>query len=204
MLSHLLLLALPAVAPPSPPQAPADSVVYQLTPVSRFEVQTGKAGLLGFAGHEHTIRARAFGGRIVFYPARPEASHVSITVAADSVEVLTPPDTEEIRKVTAAMRTEVLAVGDYPAITFTSRTVRLAGDTLHMTAAFTLHGVTRDLPVTLHVAIGPDTLRAAGSFAIKQSDFGIRPFRGGPGGTVRVADRVTFAIDAVAVRQRAP
>ena len=36
-----------------------DSVVYVVTPASRFEVKTGKAGLLGFAGHGHLVRARA-------------------------------------------------------------------------------------------------------------------------------------------------
>jgi len=36
---------------------------------------------------------------------------------------------------------------------------------------------------------------------VKQTDFGIKPFRGGPAGTVRVADRVTFEIEAVAVRE---
>ena len=33
-----------------------------------------------------------------------------------------------------------------------------------------------------------DTLRAKGGFSVKQTDFGIQPFRGGPGGTVKVAD----------------
>jgi hypothetical protein len=36
---------------------------------------------------------------------------------------------------------------------------------------------------------------------VKQTDFGIRPFRGGPGGAVHVADEVKFDIDAVAVRK---
>jgi polyisoprenoid-binding protein YceI len=200
-LAPLLLIALSAPQLLPAQTVVSDSQVYAFNPASRLEVKTAKAGLLGFAGHEHTIRARAFNGRIVFYPARPEASHVSISVAAESLEVLTPPDTEEIRKVTAAMRTDVLATRDYPEITFTSRTVRLAGDTLHVSGAFTLHGVTRDLPVTFRVAIGPDTLRAAGSFVIKQTDFGIRPYRGGPGGTVRVGDAVTFTINAVALRE---
>ena len=35
-----------------------DSVVYVLSTASRFEVKTGKAGLLGFAGHAHVVRAR--------------------------------------------------------------------------------------------------------------------------------------------------
>jgi len=39
-------------------------------------------------------------------------------------------------------------------------------------------------------------MRATGGFSVKQTDYGIRPFRGGPAGTVRVADRVTFNFDA--------
>ncbi|HEX6104914.1 MAG TPA: hypothetical protein VFZ26_04980, partial [Gemmatimonadales bacterium] len=43
-------------------------------------------------------------------------------------------------------------------------------------------------------------IRAAGTFTAKQTDFGIKPFSGGPAGTVKVADRVTFCFDLVAVR----
>ncbi len=105
---HLGILALCVCAPAQLAAAPRqarDSVVYRLLPASRLEVTTGKAGLLGFAGHPHTIRARGFTGRIVRYPEAPAHSHVEITVPTDSLEVLTPPDTEEIRKVTEAMRT---------------------------------------------------------------------------------------------------
>jgi hypothetical protein len=35
---------------------------------------------------------------------------------------------------------------------------------------------------------------------VTQTDFGIKPFSGGSGGSVKVADRVTFAFDAVGVR----
>src|SRR6266545_6144306 len=48
-----------------------DSVVYRLIPSSRLEVKTGKAGLFGFAGHSHSIRARAFSGNVVYYPHAP-------------------------------------------------------------------------------------------------------------------------------------
>jgi polyisoprenoid-binding protein YceI len=60
---------------------------------------------------------------------------------------------------------------------------------------------TRTVPLTVRVLIGPDTLRATTTFTVRQSDYGIRPYRGGPGGTVRVADAVTFDIDAVALRR---
>lgn len=38
-------------------QAQPDSTVYQVDPSSRLVVKTGKAGLFGFAGHSHVIRA---------------------------------------------------------------------------------------------------------------------------------------------------
>jgi len=172
-----------------------DSVVYELAPSSR---------LFGFAGHEHLIQARQFSGRVVYYPHQPQGSHLAVSIATVGLEVLTPPDTEEIRKVTAAMRADVLDVAQYPEITLTSQAVELAGDTLRIQAALTLKGQTRTVPLTVRVRIEPDTLRATTTFSVRQSDYGIRPYRGGPGGTVRVADAVTFDIDAVALRRPPP
>jgi hypothetical protein len=50
------------------------------------------------------------------------------------------------------------------------------------------------------VTIGSDSIRARGTFTAKQTDFGIKPYSGGPAGTVKVADRVTFCFDLLAVR----
>jgi polyisoprenoid-binding protein YceI len=182
-------------------QAARDSVVYRLSPASRLEVRTGKAGLLGFAGHEHTIRARGFSGHVVYFPGEPQNSRVEIRIATDSLEVMTPPDTEEIRKVTEAMRTEVMHVDSFPEILFASHTLAATQGGFRMSATLTMHGQARTVPLELGVSVGRDTIRATSTFSVKQTDFGITPFRGGPGGTVRVADRVTFEIDAVAVRR---
>src|SRR5256886_9741034 len=58
-LAVLTLLARLAAPTPAPAQLGArDSVVYRVSPISRFEVKTGKAGLFGFAGHEHVIQDR--------------------------------------------------------------------------------------------------------------------------------------------------
>src|SRR6266516_2485663 len=119
-----LLATLAAFPAPVVGQAAAVvSVVYLLSPASRLDVKTGKAGLFGFAGHEHLIRARGFSGRVVYFPAAPAMSRIEITGCADSREVLTPPDTEEIRKVTAAMRTDILKVDQYPEITLASKSI---------------------------------------------------------------------------------
>ncbi|HEX3236193.1 MAG TPA: YceI family protein [Gemmatimonadales bacterium] len=194
-----LLVVRPALAQGQ--QVPeGDSVVYRLDPGSRLEVKTGKAGLFGFAGHSHVIRARAFAGDVVYYPKSPASSHLRIIVQTDSLVVLTPPDTAEIRKVTAAMRSEVLHPDQYPEIRLVSKEVTPTANGFHLVGALTLVGQTHDVPVDLVVKPGADTLRAKGSFSIKQTDFGIKPYSGGPAGSVKVADKVTFTIDAVAVR----
>ena len=190
-------------APPVRAQQ-ADSVLYVLLPQSRFDVQVGKSGLFSFVGHEHLIRAQVVSGRIVQFPGAPELSRVEIVVPSERLEVLTPPDTEEIRKVTAAMRKDVLNVANHPEIRFVSSGVTPIPDGLRIRGDLTLVGTTREVSVDVRLVQRVDTLRAIGTFAVKQTDFGIRPYRGGPGGIVRVADRVTFSFEAVALRAESP
>lgn len=189
-----LLLALASA------QQARDSITYRLSPASRFQVKTGKAGLLGFAGHDHVIIARAFSGWIVYHPTAPADSRAEIVVPAESLEVLTPPDTAEIRKVTEAMRSEILHVDQYPDIKFVSKAVTPIDGGFRVEGELTLVGRTRDVSADLRVEIGVDTVRASAVFSVKQTEFGIRPYRGGPAGTVRVADRVTFSIAAIGIR----
>ena len=196
--SMALVTALPSA--PLAAQSAADSVVYRVAPASRLEVLTGKAGLLSFAGHEHRIRARRFSGTVVYFPSQPERSRVDIRIVAESLEVLTPPDTTEIRKVTEAMRTEVLRVAQYPEIRLRSSSVSPTRTGVELLAALTLVGETRSVPVALAVQRSADTLRAQGRFSVKQTEFGIKPYAGGPGGSVKVADRVDFTIDVIAAR----
>ena len=205
MFSHILVLVplLLALARPALwAQAQADSVVYHVDPSSRLVVKTGKAGLFGFAGHAHVIRARSITGTLMYHPGQT-TSRLSLKVPTDSLEVLTPPDTAEIRKVTEAMRTEVLHVDKYPEMTFAADSLDAKSGKMQMQLDVTMEGRTRKVPVTADVRIGRDTIRAGGSFVAKQTDFGIKPFSGGPAGTVKVADKVTFCFDLVATRKQA-
>lgn len=176
----------------------SDPVTYILTAGSRLEVKTGKSGLLGFAGHDHIIRANHPSGRIVYDPSPPSNSRVEISVLTRNLEVLTPPDTAEIRKVTEAMRTEVLFIDRHPEITFVSKSVTPIEGGFRVLGSLTISGKSRDVTVDLATTIDSGTLRAEGSFSVKQTDFGIKPYRGGPGGTVRVADKVEFRLKVVA------
>jgi polyisoprenoid-binding protein YceI len=174
--------------------SPTDSTVYQVDPASRLVVKTGRAGLFGFAGHSHVIQARGVTGELVYRPGRP-ASSLSLRVPTESLAVLTPPDTAEIRKVTEAMRTEVLHVDRYPEMRFAADSLDAHGGRMTFPLAVTMAGTTRTVPVTAEVTIGADSVRATGTFSARQTDFGIEPFSGGPGGTVKVADRVVFCFE---------
>jgi polyisoprenoid-binding protein YceI len=173
--------------------------VYQVDPASRLVVKTGKAGLFGFAGHTHVIRARSVSGRLVYHPGTPTSS-LLLRVPTESLEVLTPPDTAEIRQVTEAMREDVLHVAKFPEMTFAADSVAVRSGKMELRLALTMAGVTRKVPVTADVTVGSDSIRARGSFTANQTDFGIKPYSGGPAGTVKVANRVTFCFDLVAVR----
>jgi polyisoprenoid-binding protein YceI len=148
------------------------------------------------------IRARAVSGELVYHPGKP-TSYLRLKLPTDSLEVLTPPDTAEIRKVTEAMRTEVLHVDKYPEMTFAADSLSASSGKMDIQLALTMEGTTRKVPVTADVAIGSDTIKATGTFTAKQTDFGIKPFSGGPAGTVKVADRVTFCFDLVAIKKLA-
>ena len=182
----------------------ADSVLYRVAPTSRFEVRTGTAGLLGFAGHSHVVRASAFSGWVVYYPADPSSSRVELIIPAESLEVLTPSDTAEIRQVTEAMRTQVLHVAQYPTIRFAATGGATTVKGMRLQGELTLVSRTRPVQVDATVQVTDDTLRASGTFTVKQTDFGIKPYRGGPAGTVNVANEVSFVFDVVALRNPVP
>ena len=178
-------------------------VVYRLIPASRFEVRTGKSGLFGFAGHSHQIRARAVEGWVVYRADDPSASRLEVSIPAESLEVLTPRDTAEIRKVAERMRTDVLQVSRYPEIRFTATVAAPSSKGFRLKGELTMAGHTRSVPVDVSVRMAGDTLWAGGQFSVKQTDFGIKPVTAGPGGTVKVADQVKFDFAAVAVRDPA-
>jgi hypothetical protein len=83
-------------------------------------------------------------------------------------------------------------------MTFAAESLSAKSGKMELQLAVTMEGKTRKVPVTADVTIGSDSVRARGTFTAKQTDFGIKPFAGGPGGTVKVADRVTFCFDLVA------
>jgi len=171
---------------------------YVLTPESRFEVRTGRGGLLGSVAHNHVIRAESFDGAMDYDPARPGASHFEITVLVDSLRVVSPADSTDRDRIRETMLTRVLDPARDPTIHFESRRAEEMDGGLRVTGDLTLAGKTRSVTVDLTLREEPGRLVARGGFSIRQSDFGIRPYRAALG-TIRVADSVTFDVEAVGV-----
>jgi polyisoprenoid-binding protein YceI len=164
---------------------------------SRVEIQVGKAGLLGFAGHAHDVVAQAVSGHVVFDPTDWRRSSVSLAFEASALRVTgkgePPGDVPEVQRV--MLSSEVLDVTRFPAIAFQSRRLTVTAQTaasamVLVEGDMTLHGTTRPMAVQAAVALDSrGRVTARGSFSLKQSDYGIVPVTAG-GGTVRVRDEL--------------
>lgn len=186
-----------------PQFAEQDSIVYALSPHSVLEVHAGKSGILAGFGHEHLIRAHAFAGEIVYFPAALGRSRVSVTVLTDSLRVVPEADSADIPKITATMRQKTLRVDSFAEITFVSREVAgpdsgAAAHRIRVTGDLTMVGKTRPVSVDMDLSFAGDTLRADGEFVVKQTDFGIKPYSKVLG-MVKVKDAVRFELHIVAV-----
>lgn len=190
-----LVLCLAAVGAATPAsQAPR---VYDIGPSSQFEVRTGKAGLLGAFGHAHIIRAATVTGTIVWDPQRVPASSVEVVVpVADLHVVREGADEDDWADVEEAMWDRVLHPDLHPTVEFRSRIVTRTGRGAHIVGDLTLEGRSRPVALDVDLDDSDGKLRASGRFRVKQTDFGIEPYKAA-GGTIKVEDEVEFRFTAV-------
>jgi len=201
-----MFLGLPLVMAEAPAQAAPR--VYTLDPAhSRLTVHVGKAGLFGFAGHEHEVVAGAFRGSATFDPARPAQSSVDLTFDAGALRVTAQGEPSgDVPQVQSAMvGATCLDAGRFPTIRFVSTSVAAAGAVgpnggdLALRGELTLHGVTRPLTLRVHLDVTGQTLEATGQTTLHQTDFGITPIS--KAGVVKVKDELTLSWR---IRGRAP
>jgi len=187
------------------PAAPVDGIRTFTVDGSRSRamIAVGKAGAFSFAaGHTHEVEAPSIAGTVGVNAAEPERSTVHLRIDARKLRVTgkgEPPD--DVPKVQEKMLSdEVLDVGNYPTITFDSTHIvvkRRTGASLDLNVEgnLTLHGVTHALAAPVTVTIGP-TLTANGRFAVKQTDYGMKPVS--VGGVVAVKDALEISFTIVA------
>jgi polyisoprenoid-binding protein YceI len=187
----LLLAAAPVQAAPR---------VFTLEPArSRLTIEVGKAGVFGFAGHEHQVVAGTFRGTATFDPQRLEQSSVALTFDAAALRVTGQGEpAKDVPQVEATMvGPACLDAGRFPTIRFVSKSAVAAGPVgpnggdLALRGELTIHGVTRPLTLRVHLDVSGQTLEATGTTTLKQTDFGITPIS--KAGVVKVKDELTLA-----------
>ena len=219
----LLLLAAcrslpPAPAPGTPPgeihPAPG-AIAYAVNPArSELRVLVYRAGALAAFGHNHVLLNRQLRGTI-YWHAEPAQTRFSLQLPVAAFTVDEPaaraeegdafasqPDAEAIAGTRAnLLGPAVLDAAHYPLITIRSIAIQGPAWQADVTAAITLHGVTRQISVPVAVFKQAASLTASGGFSLKQSDFGIAPFSI-LGGAIQVQDeiRVRFRLQADALQ----
>lgn len=179
---------------------------------SSFWVFVAKAGLLSALAHDHEIGVKAFSGRVTIPTEGPAqgASGGALTLEIDarSLAVLDKKVSQEDRaKIASAMHTEVLASAQYPKISFKSVAVSDlkavsggAGYSFTLSGDLTLRGVTKRVVVPVALTVDRQQLRAVGSYTLRQTDFGIKPYSAA-GGAVKVKNEVIIHFNLVAKAQ---
>jgi polyisoprenoid-binding protein YceI len=178
---------------------------YTIVPSeSSFRVFVGKTGLFSALAHDHDIGVKSFSGRVVVPESGAAGGSLEMEVDAASLEVLdTKPSEEDKKKIFNSMHNEVLESAKHPKITFKSVSVSGVKQTGNDAYSFvvngdlTLKGVTKRIAVPVAATVTPQQIRAAGKYALKQTDFGIKPYSAA-GGTIKVKDEIVVNFDIVA------
>jgi polyisoprenoid-binding protein YceI len=171
---------------------------------SRATIEVGKSGALSFAaGHTHEVLASGIAGTMTVDPADPARSTGRVTIDASALKVSGKGEpADDVPKVQETMAgPQVLDVEHYPTITFviTSIAVKTSQETSLdgvVTGRLTLRDVTRSITVPVAARLEGQTLIATGRFALKQTEYGIKPVS--VGGVVSVKDALNISFDIVA------
>jgi polyisoprenoid-binding protein YceI len=169
---------------------------------SRFTVRATATGLLSPFGHSPTIAIRDYDGAVQFIPGTYEKAFVQVTVKPETMEPVDEMKREDREKMTQLMRHEMLEVERFPSVVYESKSVQVQklGDNLlqvNVSGELTLHGTTQRHSFDARVMELGTMLRISGTFALRQSDYGIKPVSFAAG-TLRLKDELKFTFDIVA------
>jgi polyisoprenoid-binding protein YceI len=164
---------------------------------SLFTVQAFAAGMIAVVAHSPKFAVRNFAGEIAFVPGLMQKASVHVTVQVGSLEIMDEVNKLERREIHRVMFDEVLEKAIYPTVEYNSLRVTSSKSSenvyrVNVEGDLTLHGVRRGLNLEGQVVTGEDSLRVQGSFALKQSDFGLT-IASIAGGTLKLRDEVKFS-----------
>jgi hypothetical protein len=183
---------------------------------SHLFIVTGRSGLLGFLGHDHSILAREWRAELCMGDPIPPGSHGTLVIGTHALEIdsdsalalagigRSPSDDDIAELQEKMLSSEYLAAEDHPLIRLEATTMQEGGDgDVQAVGAITVRGITREIEVPVRLQdTGGDAVRLSGTVTVRHTDFGIEPesiFR-----VVRVADPVAlnFVITALPTTER--
>jgi polyisoprenoid-binding protein YceI len=141
-------------------------------------------------------------GEVAYDAKRPEATRLEVTVDASSI------NTREEKRDAHLKSADFLDVEQFPNLVFSSTSARQNGAGLEVTGNLTIHGVTREVTLTVEDLTpefvdpyGNRRLGAAARTKIKRSDFGMRWNAALEAGGVLVGDEISIQVEVELIRQ---
>ena len=171
---------------------------------SRFTVQAFATGLLSAFGHNPRIEIRDYDAEIRCNRETFENASLGLTIRTGSMEVLDEMKSGDRQKLEQEMYDKVLESRSFPIAEYKSNEIRMQKITnglfrANVNGELSFHGITQAQPLQANVTVMGDTLRIAGEFSLRQSDYGIKP-ASFAAGTLRLKDELKFTFDLVARR----
>jgi polyisoprenoid-binding protein YceI len=175
------------------------------TKASQFTVQAFASGLISALAHSPKIAIREWSGEITMPSGIAGKGLLRVQVRPASLEVLDELRDSDRRELHRVMNQEVLESARYPEVVYESseiKTEKLREDLyrVNVSGSLSLHGVSNSHSFTAQAAMGVDTARAYGDFALRQSDYDIK-IASIAGGTLKLQDELKFSFYVVARRQ---
>jgi len=172
---------------------------------NRFTVHAYATGILSAFAHSPTIAIPDFEGEVLLNPDALDQTSLHIEIQASSLAVADDVSEHDRREMSRKMHEEVLESDAYEQIVYECSKVSASktGEGQYWAALsgeLSLHGVTRSLPISARVTLSGNTLRAAGEFPVRLSDYEIKPVTA-VGGAVKLKDELKLSFDITARRQ---
>ena len=183
---------------------PATTVRYLIDAKgSKFIVRAFATGMLSAFGHNPTIAIPDFEGEVQWASGGLEDASLRMVIQAASLTVTDDISEKDRREIERRMKEEVLETDGFEQIVYecprpsSVQKIFEAQYAVTLNGELALHGVTRTQPVLARITIKDDTLRAAGDFSVRLSDYEIRPVSAA-GGTVKLKDELKLSFDITA------
>jgi polyisoprenoid-binding protein YceI len=172
---------------------------------SRFTVQAFATGMLARMGHNPTIGIRDFSGEMKFNPDKLEAGSFHLVIKSASLSVQDDISDKDLREIERLMKQEVLETAKFPEIVYDAPSISVTkmAEALYsgaLNGKLTLHGVTRNQPIAVRVALFGTLLRASGEFTLDQTDYNIK-LVSVAGGALKLKDALKFSFEILARKQ---